>query len=658
MSEYQFIDHSYDVVVVGAGGAGLRATFGLAHSGLSTACITKVFPTRSHTVAAQGGISAALGNMGEDDWRWHMYDTVKGSDWLGDQDAIEFMCKEASNAVIELEHYGLPFSRTDDGRIYQRPFGGMTTHYGKGTAHRTCAAADRTGHAMLHTLYQQALRHEAQFFVEYFAIDLIMENGECRGVVAINMADGTLHRFRAHQTILATGGYGRAYFSCTSAHTCTGDGGGMVLRAGLPLQDMEFVQFHPTGIYGAGCLITEGVRGEGGILRNSNGERFMERYAPNAKDLASRDVVSRAMTIEIREGRGVGEHKDHIFLHLEHLGADVIHERLPGIAETAKIFAGVDVTKQPIPVLPTVHYNMGGVPANVQGEVVTLKNGNPESVVPGLMAVGEAACVSVHGANRLGSNSLLDLVVFGREAARHCAATLKPGTQHRPLAKDAGDLAVSRIDRLRNAKGSIGTAQIRLDMQRVMQTHAAVFRTGESLNEGVHKLEAVVASFADVSVADRSLIWNTDLIETLELDNLLAQALATIRSAANRTESRGAHAREDFPERDDGNWMKHTLRVGGCARRSAHRLPAGAPEHADQRRRADPAESQDLLRWRNSAYPRTRRSAPASCSRRRPARSRCARSRSTASTRNRARTRASTPTRSTWRAAARWFWTP
>jgi succinate dehydrogenase / fumarate reductase flavoprotein subunit len=559
MSEYKFIDHSYDVVVVGAGGAGLRATFGLAHSGLSTACITKVFPTRSHTVAAQGGISAALGNMGEDDWRWHMYDTVKGSDWLGDQDAIEFMCKEAPNAVIELEHYGLPFSRTDDGRIYQRPFGGMTTHYGKGTAQRTCAAADRTGHAMLHTLYQQALRHQAQFFVEYFAIDLIMENGECRGVVAINMADGTLHRFRAHQTILATGGYGRAYFSCTSAHTCTGDGGGMVLRAGLPLQDMEFVQFHPTGIYGAGCLITEGVRGEGGILRNSNGERFMERYAPNAKDLASRDVVSRAMTIEIREGRGVGEHQDHIFLHLEHLGAEVIHERLPGIAETAKIFAGVDVTKQPIPVLPTVHYNMGGVPANVQGEVVTLKNGNPESVVPGLMAVGEAACVSVHGANRLGSNSLLDLVVFGREAARHCAATLKPGTQHRPFAKDAGDLAVSRIDRLRNAKGKIGTAQIRLDMQRVMQTHAAVFRTGESLDEGVKKLAAVIASFADVSVADRSLIWNTDLIETLELDNLLAQAAATIQSAANRKESRGAHAREDFPDRDDVNWMKHTL---------------------------------------------------------------------------------------------------
>ena len=558
-SKYEFIDHTYDVVVVGAGGAGLRATFGLAHSGLSTACLTKVFPTRSHTVAAQGGISAALGNMGEDDWRWHMYDTVKGSDWLGDQDAIEFMCKEAPGAIIELEHYGLPFSRTDDGKIYQRPFGGMTTRFGQGTAQRTCAAADRTGHAMLHTLYQQALRHEAQFFIEYFAVDLIMENGECRGVVAINMADGTLHRFLGHQTILATGGYGRAYFSCTSAHTCTGDGGGMVLRAGLPMQDMEFVQFHPTGIYGAGCMITEGVRGEGGILRNAAGERFMERYAPNAKDLASRDVVSRAMTIEIREGRGVGVQKDHIFLHLEHLGSETIHEKLPGIAETAKIFAGVDVSKQPIPVLPTVHYNMGGIPANYHGEVVTLKNGQPDTVVPGLMAVGEAACVSVHGANRLGSNSLLDLVVFGREAARHCAATVKPGTRHRPLAKNAGELAVVRIDQFRNAKGSLKTADIRLNMQRVMQTHAAVFRTGESLQEGVQKLAAVFNSFGDVSVSDRNMVWNTDLIETLELDNLIGQAVATMHSAVNRKESRGAHAREDFPDRDDVNWMKHTL---------------------------------------------------------------------------------------------------
>jgi succinate dehydrogenase / fumarate reductase flavoprotein subunit len=560
MSAYEFIDHSYDVVVVGAGGAGLRATFGLANSGLSVACITKVFPTRSHTVAAQGGISAALGNMGPDDWRWHMYDTIKGSDWLGDQDAIEFMCKEAPAAILELEHYGLPFSRTEEGKIYQRPFGGMTTQFGTGpAAQRTCAAADRTGHAMLHTLYQQALKHEAQFFIEYFAVDLIMENGACRGVVAIDMSTGTIHRFRAHMVVLATGGYGRAYFSCTSAHTCTGDGGGMALRAGLPMQDMEFVQFHPTGIYGSGCLITEGARGEGGILRNSLGEAFMERYAPQAKNLASRDVVSRAMTIEIREGRGVGANKDHIFLHLEHLGAEALHEKLPGISETAQIFAGVDVTKQPIPVLPTVHYNMGGIPANIHGEVVTVRNGVADTVVPGLMAAGEAACVSVHGANRLGSNSLLDLVIFGREAARYCAEVVKPGQRHKPLAADAGDLAISRIDRYRNAKGSATTAAVRLEMQKVMQNHAAVFRTGDSLQEGVDKLDKVVASFADVGVSDRGLVWNTDLIETMELDNLLGQAVATIHSALNRKESRGAHSREDFPNRDDVNWMKHSL---------------------------------------------------------------------------------------------------
>ena len=559
MSDYEFIDHSYDVVVIGAGGAGLRATFGLAESGFKTACITKVFPTRSHTVAAQGGISAALGNMGEDDWRWHMYDTIKGSDWLGDQDAIEYMCKEAPDAVIELEHYGVPFSRTEDGRIYQRPFGGMTTRYGEGTAQRTCAAADRTGHAMLHTLYQQSLKHDAEFYIEYFAVDLMMEDGVCRGVVAIDLATGRLHRFRAHKVILATGGYGRAYFSCTSAHTCTGDGNAMVLRAGLPLQDMEFVQFHPTGIYGAGCLITEGVRGEGGYLTNSDGERFMERYAPNAKDLASRDVVSRSMTIEIREGRGVGAENDHIHLHLEHLGPEVIEERLPGIAESARIFAGVDVTREPIPVLPTVHYNMGGIPTNYSGEVVTLKDGNPESVVPGLMAVGEAACVSVHGANRLGSNSLLDLVVFGRSAAHHCADTMQPNARHKNLSADAGQNSVARIDKLRNANGSRPTAEIRLEMQRVMQNHAAVFRTGETLDEGVQKLDQTYATFADVQVSDRSLIWNTDLIETMELENLLQNAKTTIESAARRLESRGAHAREDYPDRDDVNWMNHSL---------------------------------------------------------------------------------------------------
>ncbi|MDB5478142.1 MAG: succinate dehydrogenase flavoprotein subunit [Alphaproteobacteria bacterium] len=558
---YPITEHNYDVVVVGAGGAGLRATFGMAEKGLKTACLTKVFPTRSHTVAAQGGISAALGNMGDDDWRYHFYDTIKGSDWLGDQDAIAYMCEQAIPAIIELEHYGVPFSRTAEGKIYQRAFGGMTTEYGKGQAFRTCAAADRTGHAILHTLYQQSLKHRAEFFVEYFALDLVMDptSGECLGVLAWNLDDGTLHLFRGHQTVLATGGYGRAYFSCTSAHTCTGDGNGMVMRAGLPLQDMEFVQFHPTGIYGAGCLITEGARGEGGYLTNGDGERFMERYAPNAKDLASRDVVSRSMTMEIRAGRGVGKKKDHIFLHLEHLGAEVIHQRLPGIAETARIFSGVDVLKEPIPVLPTVHYNMGGIPTNVHCEVVFPTNENPNNVVPGLMAIGEAACVSVHGANRLGSNSLLDLVVFGRAASIQAAKLVQPGTPHKKLPGDVLTPLIDRFDRLRNAAGAIPTAELRAEMQGIMQSDAAVFRTAEILTEGCQKISAMSAKFSDVLVRDRSLIWNSDLVETLELDNLRTQAVATMYTAENRTESRGAQAREDFPNRDDVNWMKHSL---------------------------------------------------------------------------------------------------
>jgi succinate dehydrogenase / fumarate reductase flavoprotein subunit len=557
MSSYKIIDHEYDVVVLGAGGSGLRAAVGLSEAGLKTACISKVFPTRSHTSAAQGGISAALGNMGEDDWRWHMYDTVKGADWLGDQDAIEYLCKEAPRAVVELERYGVPFSRTEDGKIYQRPFGGMTKNYGNGTVQRTCAAADRTGHAILHTLYGQALKHKTEFFIEYFALDLIMKNGECKGIIAWNLLDGTIHRFRSHITIIATGGYGKVYQTATSAHTCTGDGNAMILRAGLPLQDMEFVQFHPTGIYGVGTLITEGVRGEGGFLVNSEGERFMERYAPNAKDLASRDVVSRSMEIEINEGRGAGKNKDHIYLHLDHLDSKVIEERLPGISDAAKTFANIDVSKQPIPVVPTVHYNMGGIPTNYKAEVLTL-NGS-EKTVPGLMAIGEAACVSVHGANRLGSNSLIDLVVFGRAAAKRAAELIKPGTPHEEVSQNETEKCLDRFDKIRNSSGNTKASDLRSSMQKTMQTKCAVFRTEKTLKQGIDEIRKPLDGMNDLSVQDKSLVFNTDLVETLEFDNLISQALTTMESAYHRKESRGAHAREDFTKRDDKNFMKHTL---------------------------------------------------------------------------------------------------
>ncbi|MBD1151833.1 succinate dehydrogenase flavoprotein subunit [Candidatus Pelagibacter sp.] len=557
MSSYNIIDHEYDVVVLGAGGSGLRAAVGLSEAGLKTACISKVFPTRSHTSAAQGGISAALGNMGEDDWRWHMYDTVKGADWLGDQDSIEYLCKEAPKAVLELEKYGVPFSRTDEGKIYQRPFGGMTKNYGNGIVQRTCAAADRTGHAILHTLYGQALKHNTEFFIEYFALDLLMKDGECKGLIAWNLNDGTIHRFRAHTVIIATGGYGKVYYSATSAHTCTGDGNAMVLRAGLPLQDMEFVQFHPTGIYGHGTLISEGVRGEGGYLVNSKGERFMERYAPNAKDLASRDVVSRSMSIEINEGRGVGKDQDHVHLHLSHLDKSVIENRLPGITEAARLFANVDVTKEPIPVVPTVHYNMGGIPTNYKAEVLTV-NGS-EKTVPGLMAIGEAACVSVHGANRLGSNSLIDLVVFGRAAAKRAAELIKPGAPHEEIPETETQKCLDRFDKLRNAQGDNSTAELRLAMQKTMQSKCAVFRTEKNLEEGVNEIRKTYDGMDSISVKDRSLVFNTDLVETLEFDNLIRQAVTTVDSAYHRKESRGAHAREDYPNRDDKKFMQHTL---------------------------------------------------------------------------------------------------